>query len=370
MVHGVIKESVPGFKVPWEVNDNGYMPVSRVPLVHPLVDFLVVGGLSILAYVWLGFFSSIPEKTMYGVAAVLLWVGNWPHFAASAYRLYAEREPVKRYPFTALALPVLVSMAAIAAFLWPKAWAPWLVKGFLWWSPYHFSGQTVGISLLYAKRAGVTVTAVERRVLSAFVLGTFLFPQISGEATKAGGTYYGIEYPTFGLPKLVGQATGLALALSALFLAYLIYRRWKDGESPLPLWCWLPPLTQFIWFVPGGHVERYYTLVPFFHGAQYLLVAGVMQARLRQARVGERSTKFTVKAIAKWFSINVAVGGLLFVALPGIVTWQTGRTAAFCAGILGIAVQIHHFFVDGVVWKLRDPRVAAPLTSSAQPLAA
>ena len=25
-------------------------------------------------------------------------------------------------------------------------------------------------------------------------------------------------------------------------------------------------------------------------------------------------------------------------------------------------VQIHHFFVDGVIWKLRNPRVANPLT--------
>ena len=33
-------------------------------------------------------------------------------------------------------------------------------------------------------------------------------------------------------------------------------------------------------------------------------------------------------------------------------------------GVVWAAVNIHHFFVDGVIWKLREPATAAALTTS------
>jgi len=41
---------------------------------------------------------------------------------------------------------------------------------------------------------------------------------------------------------------------------------------------------------------------------------------------------------------------------------------ALATGVLTAAVQIHHFFVDGVIWKLRNPRVANPLTVGWAPM--
>lgn len=346
------------------------MAASRVPLAGPWVDFTAVGGASVLAYAWLAHASAIPESAIYGVAAALLWVGNWPHFAASTYRLYSDRSHFRRYPFTAVGWPFVVACLTVGAFLSPGSFAPWLVKAFLWWSPYHFSGQTVGISLLYAKRAGVAVKPWERRALSAFVLLTFLYPQLRGETRADGGSYYAIEYPTFGLPSWIATLAGVALAASALWIAMLLITRFRRGERSLPLWCWLPPVAQFVWFVLGNDVERYYPLVPFFHGLQYLLVAGVMQVRLREGAVpSPRPAGFAARELGKWMARNVALSAVLFVALPGIVTWSTGHGAAFAAGILGVAVQLHHFLVDGVVWKLRDPAVSVPLTGGAVPSA-
>jgi hypothetical protein len=39
------------------------------------------------------------------------------------------------------------------------------------------------------------------------------------------------------------------------------------------------------------------------------------------------------------------------------------------AGILAAAVNIHHFFVDGVIWKLRDPATSSALMMNIAELA-
>jgi hypothetical protein len=38
-----------------------------------------------------------------------------------------------------------------------------------------------------------------------------------------------------------------------------------------------------------------------------------------------------------------------------------GYPLTFATGVLICGVQIHHFFVDGVIWKLKNKNVAAPL---------
>jgi hypothetical protein len=36
-------------------------------------------------------------------------------------------------------------------------------------------------------------------------------------------------------------------------------------------------------------------------------------------------------------------------------------TLPFATGVVITGVQIHHFFVDGVIWKLKNKSVASPL---------
>jgi hypothetical protein len=62
----------------------------------------------------------------------------------------------------------------------------------------------------------------------------------------------------------------------------------------------------------------------------------------------------------RWAAINLAGGMVIFWALPHMAA-AFGVKLTFATGVLVAAGQIHHFFVDGVIWKLRNPRVASPL---------
>ena len=59
---------------------------------------------------------------------------------------------------------------------------------------------------------------------------------------------------------------------------------------------------------------------------------------------------------------------MLFAILPALFMKVPAFDAAVVVGVVYVAIQLHHFFVDGVIWKLRNPRNASPLMVSLRDL--
>ena len=129
-------------------------PAIRRPYFVSLpVDVAVMGGLSIALYASLWLLDvSVRTNTVVSLGAALVWVINYPHFSATSHRLYRTRENIRQYPLTAFAVPILLMAGAVLRCSPPTVIAPFFVKFFQIWSPYHFSGQTFGIGMLYARR--------------------------------------------------------------------------------------------------------------------------------------------------------------------------------------------------------------------------
>ena len=330
--------------------------------VNAPVDFLMIGGLSLIVFLIL-FPLRGAEKSLHAVylAAFLLWVGNWPHFAATNWRLYHAKENLRQYPLTAFVVPLLLLGAVAASFISPKDIAPYFVKLYLFWSPYHFSGQTMGLSLIYARRAGMVIGKAERYALSGFVFGSFILQNALAEVGNNTRTFYNISYPSLGLPPIVGTiALTVMWGSGAAFLIFII--RWSlKSKRMVPPIVLLPAVTQFFWFILGSSNMTYYEFVPFFHGAQYLLIAWAMQLKERMDMKGfAPSPVFVIRETAFWYAGIVVLGALLFWWAPRLGT-RFGFPLGFAEPIIISAIQIHHFFVDGVIWKLRNPKVGSPL---------
>jgi hypothetical protein len=350
-------------------------PAPSRPLyfVNAPVDFALIGGLSILAFV--GFYlagraAPMGRESVFAVAAALAWVINWPHFSATSYRLYHTRSNINQYPVTALIIPLLLVVAVIGSFLSPDRVAPWLVKMFVIWSPYHFSGQTLGISLIYARRAGIRVGRWERLALSGFIFATFLVQTAASEAGQGSGSFYSVSYPILGLPVWVPDLLRAWMWICAGALVFF-YARWSRRAGRLaPPILLLPAVTQFVWFGLGWKVVAFNEFVPFFHALQYMLIAWVMQVgESLAARSPTNRRRFVLGESLRWGVFNIAGGIILFWLLPR-AGQLGGFTLPFATAVVISAVQIHHFFVDGVIWKLRNPKVASPLLSSVDELMA
>jgi hypothetical protein len=326
-------------------------------------DFLLMGGASLLCY---GIMRLVTENErtegIIAAGAALAWVINWPHFAATSARLYGSRENLAQYPITAFGAPILVLCGIAASMASPDVIAPWWLKLFMFWSPYHFSGQTVGLTLLYARRTGFFFTPVMRLCLSTFVFCSYLLPIVRFEVSTVGSQYYGINYPGLGIPGWTPDAVTALMVMGAIGFLVLAGKKALDEKRPLPPIVLLPAVTQFVWFLPGGSWATFAEFVPFFHSLQYMLVAWSLMLKEKLDGGGHRaSVRFVLGESARWYVLLIIGGGVLFSGLPQLMSRVSGTTIWFSTAVVIAGVQIHHFFVDGVIWKLRSRNVRSPL---------
>ncbi len=331
--------------------------------VNPAVDFALAGGLSIIVFLLVVVFRR-PQRTdaIILAAAQLSWVVNWPHFSATNFRLYRSWENIRQYPLTALFIPWVI-LAVVAAALWsPQVLAPYFIKLFLIWSPYHFCAQTIGVTLIYLRRSGVQVRPWERRVLVSMVYSTLFTLLVRSEVKPETLEYYGIHYMSFGLPAWFLPVAGvLTVATSAGLVACFVLWCRRAGRL-LPVVLLVPAAAQYLWFAGGWLWPSFIEFVPFFHSLQYLLIAWSLQLKEQRDRHDiTPSRRFVLVESTRWYVLNIAGGALLFFFLPQWLSKGMRLPLPFTTGVFIAGVQIHHFFVDGVIWKLKRTTVSSPL---------
>ena len=342
----------------------------RVFLVNRWVDAAAAGGLSIVVYLaCLLLLRGGPGRLDVSATLALFFLLNFPHFSATNWRLYRSWSNARQFPVTAWVLPVLLAALVAAGLAHPALVAPALVGLYYLWSPFHYSGQALGITLLYGRRSGFAIGRVERLALAACVYGAFVNSFAALDRSPADLSFYGIEYPRFGLPAWIDPLTlGLTLTAGALFLAGIGQQALAARRAP-PLVLLMPLLAHLVWFVVAKRTNTplFLALVASFHSLQYLLIAWAVQLEERRDETGAAATReFVWRQSLKWGAGNVVGGLALFGALPWLVSrvFDTGLAPQVVFGIVWAALNVHHFFVDGVIWKLRSAGPAGALAAS------
>jgi hypothetical protein len=332
--------------------------------VNGPIDALLIGGASILLYLWFRISPGVAKSpTVASLSFTLVWACNYPHFASTNYRLYHSKSAIRQYPLTSFVTPLLMVVAVFGCYVSPHQIAPMFVKFYLLWSPYHFSGQTLGITMVYARRTGFVIDGWLRRSVTAFIYLTFLVPNAWAEVGTRVNAFYGVDYPTLGIPSWLPQGLRVLLVVAATTTFTLLVWKVLNGAR-IPLIVLLPAVTQFVWFYIASAAGLYTYMVPFFHSLQYLLIAWSVQLKVGLAeRRQSPSVGYVWSESARWAAINFGGGILLFWGLPRL-GGHLGRPVAFSTAVMFAAIQVHHFFVDGVIWRLRNPAVQSPLSSS------
>jgi tetratricopeptide (TPR) repeat protein len=297
----------------------------------------------------------------YGLALFL----NYPHYMATVYRAYHRSEDFHKYRVFTVHITLLLLVTAAASHFWFRA-LPFLFTLYVTWSPWHYSGQNYGILMMFARRAGAQPANPERRALyAAFLLSyAILFVNFhTGPSTDP-------LFLSMNLPGMVSSQLLIVLAIafvacSAYGLSRLIGQAgWRAMVPSLTLFS-----TQFLWFLlptvlslgDGFHVpqSRYSTgVLAVMHSAQYLWITSYYARREANAE-GHQSWRPLA-----YFAVLVAGGIALFVPGPWITShvFHFDFTRSFL--IFTALVNLHHFILDGAIWKLRDGRIASLLLNS------
>lgn len=292
----------------------------------------------------------------------LALVFNYPHFMATIYRAYHTRENFEKYKFFTLHITLLLALTVILMHASPRLF-PWVFTLYICWSPWHYSGQNYGLLMMFARRSGAEVTQNERRWLRAAFIASYLMLLASFET---GGSTDPLIL-SLGLPAKFTFAVRLALGVAFAVFTWLGFQRMvrkhgiREMVAPITL-----AITQFLWFVLPTLLElrsayqipqtRYSSgILAVLHSTQYIWITSYYQRREARAS-GQSNWRMPI------YFVTLLAGGIaLFIPGPWLVSYifHFDFTTSFL--IFMAVVNIHHFILDGRLWKLRDTRVASLL---------
>jgi hypothetical protein len=371
----------------------------RQALTTRFADFWLLGGASIL--VWLVMFATQGFRAAWAIdqqfknltftTASLSLLVNYPHFLISYKLAYSRgRAFVTAHAWQLVVAPTVMIATFAYAFLYyntPVSQLPVLsalsraLAGYgnnarvlsgprlgdvlfaltfnvmIFTVGWHYTKQVFGCMMVYAFFDKYRFTPRQRNITKYALLSIWWLNFAQGNQAGAQNNFSQFKYYSFDLPDILVPITAGIVALGFVAVIYEVF--WKNykehGQRP-GVNMVVPFLALYVWWLPiTRQYEFYFLLTPFFHSLQYLAFVYKMEdTRLRGLRHPE--VRGTLIAVA-----TVVAGWLAFEFVPNEVDTALGTFSSwqmfffFTAAMLFI--NIHHYFIDNVLWKFRDPEV-------------
>ncbi|MBK7948332.1 MAG: hypothetical protein IPK00_06225 [Deltaproteobacteria bacterium] len=343
-----------------------YGPIPDLLLGCGVLFLLVAGAFSVAGG---ALFRAVPPY----VPELVIALVSAPHYGATLVRVYEQRADRRGYFFFSVvatsALLLLFGVALVAPIV-----ASVLATVYLTWAGWHYTGQNYGIAAMFLRRRGVPFDDTARRLLHASFVLSFLFVLFVAHAQLEAIADPGREarFIPLAIPQSVNGAVlpVLLVAYAATTLGWigLLARRAERLADLGPtlllagvqlVWWSVPYLGRFYGFGEGNVAIDWNARTLFFpwvagaHAIQYLWIT-TYYARSSGPWHGQGRyyASILIAGLAVW-----TIPPLLFAPGVGEFDWNF-------ALLLAATVNIHHFVLDGAIWKLRQPKIARVLIAS------
>ncbi len=319
-------------------------PLFRVgrPFIHPAFDLLVIGSVAslVMTPLLLADGGANPlARRLDAALPLLVLLCNSAHFAASTVRLYAKPHAIEHFPLLTAGFPLLTLLVLTISIVFAAQLGAGLQTLYLTWSPYHYGAQAYGLTLIYAYRSGCTLADLDKKLLRLACLLPFL------AAVVGGRTLLGLSY----VPErmLLTKALGIVtIALPILVFARLAARR----EATLPLMSLAVLASNAVWLITLNEAGAF-AWATIFHGLQYLAIVAIFHVKDQLAR--PHNARGWVSHTALFYLACLTLGYLLFQVWPFAYV-LLGFGVAESMLMVAAVINLHHFIVDGYIWKLRQ----------------
>jgi tetratricopeptide (TPR) repeat protein len=331
-------------------------------IMSPTIDLIVGCGawslpLLILPYVFGDF-----GRTGALAFSTLSVAVNGPHYMATIYRAYRTREDFARYRMRTLYCTLFLTAVLVAAHGFYGI-VPLLMTIYLTWSPWHYMGQNFGLMLMFVHRNELKIDRRGRNTLWIAFVASYVLTFLFFHTGPSIPFWISIGFPPSVLDRLRIPLMVVFFA-GAVPLARLIRQAgWRPMLAPLTLY-----VTQFLWavlpsallFLRGFGIPQVaysVSMLAVMHCAQYLWITNYYARR-------EAKAESTGWHSQRYFAILVIGGLALFIPGSWLASYALGRDFAMSVLIFTAVVNIHHFVLDGAIWKLRDKRIRSLLTAA------
>ncbi|MGI9470966.1 MAG: hypothetical protein ACR2NZ_05515 [Rubripirellula sp.] len=346
-------------------------------IITPRIDALCGGGISLIIAVFViafGHLSQSPVTSwvlaieLYMITDVLI---NGPHFMASYRLLYSKQSNFRKHPWVTMAMPMLgfafIGYVIYKCFANPAATATqplpiitvlnFAAPVFLGW---HYVGQSWGMTASFAFLSGFRMTIPERRLIRCGFYALFLY-HVTLACEAMGLLQQFLPQDEVGVYFMRAILSTCRVAVLVTFFLGLwgFIRLSQREQKHLPMRVWLPWLATYSWYVMVDVQPSSLFLVQGFHALQYLMFPVRVEVN-EHTTPGHRWPHLIVYYV---LLVVLGVVGFHWADLIGGVTESRLPivTATF------VTLNLHHYFIDAVVWKIRDPEVRHSLFGHLEP---
>jgi hypothetical protein len=356
----------------------------------PAIDFLCLGGGSLLLLPVLAFVvpDSADASALF-VAMLLSNVVNHPHFANSYQIFYRSFRTVAygpdidralriRYMVAGIVVPMLIALFFVVALSLrdPRilGYAGNAMTFFVGW---HYVKQGYGMLMVDAAMKKSYFNDAQKKALlwNAYVGWITAWLYVNNAIAER--NLWGLAYSTFDVPNLLLVCGILALTATSIWsiLALIRHSRVHGGRAPIngiaayiaSIYPWL-----FFTFEPVVGV-----LIPCMHSLQYLIVVWRYQLNVEEgksdaarpasvATLSHFNLRLATQRFIGFLTRGVVLGAIGFWVLPILLSQFMpydrelyGHQLFFFIFI--IFINIHHYFIDNVIWRRDNPALKAYL---------
>jgi hypothetical protein len=294
-----------------------------------------------------------------GAQAWIATLINMPHFMASYRLVYRSRETILKHKWASIYVP-LILIVYIAIALWEAQESPVFVvvlvsvsSAYLAW---HYTGQVWGMMASYTYLGGAGFEKIERtlirsglRILLVWHVTWFFYTQLRDP---------GRVRPLY---MLVSAGTLLAFGLG---LAGLIRMKRRIGKFP-PARALVAWVAIFVWYAVVARDPKALFWIQIAHALQYLAfpirveINRTVKAHAQgAARLGLHMAIYGAVLLGASYLIAQVVPASAMSVVGNIFGEEPGKVAPV---VILMFINIHHYFTDGVIWKISNPEVRKEL---------
>jgi hypothetical protein len=362
------------------------------------IDFWMLGGASLVLWVAMFLLEGTGRTgwavdhhfgNLVALSGSLALVCNYPHFMASYRLAYGQGSRfILRHWFQLLVVPVCLVTALGAGYLLYQqpadadgalhlflegagldtriGLAPTIgqevmnvLLNLMFFSVgWHYAKQAYGCMRVYANYDDYRLAPAQWRLVKACLFAIWFSSFVHANVGNSSRALQQIPYYTLGLPAWA-DIVALVLFVYLLSAVSLLFFSIHKINGRRPGINMLVPLVAFVaWWIPPLVQEDFYLwTVPFFHSLQYLAFVYKFE---------RNELCDTHPASVGWRGGIIALG----LVIAGFVAFELAPNTAdvlldtqgqldcwFFFASAVIFINIHHYFIDNVVWRFSHPRI-------------
>lgn len=356
-------------------------------LFHPVVDFLGLGGLTLIVLPILAIaYPREAESQMLFAMLVAANFINHPHFAHSYqifYRGFKEKAfgeayPLwlrRRYLFAGIGVPLgLTAYFAIGYAMGSPLWVSlsFNLMGFL--VGWHYVKQGYGMLMVDCALKKSFFNDREKWILRTNGYFAWAFTWVLANRYVRAEDYFGLKTYAVAVPDFLTWVLGAVTFSFALFTFSMLAKSYWGTGKRVPingLTAYL--VTLYLWMVFARIDPIFLIVVPALHSLQYLLVVWRFQLNVEKGKddgLEAPTTKWArllaphrfALRLTMFLAVGLAAGFLGFFGLPTILDSTVAYDASFGPALffftIWIFINIHHYCLDNVMWRRENPETS------------